>query len=68
LVFRSADLRTRVRVEFSQSDDKTRPYTIAFYNLAYGDRNGDVPIELKHSNSGFVSLFSMNLTLPFNGS
>lgn len=55
LLFRGADLSTRVLVNFTSSDeDPERPYVIGFYNLALGDRPGDKPIELKHSDSGFI--------------
>ena len=57
LVIRSADFLTRVRVDFAENADKTdndRPYSIAFYNLAVGDRGGDKPIELQHGDSGYI--------------
>jgi hypothetical protein len=54
LVIRTADFKTRVRLDFAQSSEAGNPYVLAFYNLASGDRDGDDPLELQHSNSGFI--------------
>jgi hypothetical protein len=55
LVLKSADFKTRVLVEFlSSPDEPGNPYRMSFYNLALGDRTGDDPVELKHSNSGYI--------------
>jgi hypothetical protein len=73
LIFRGADFKTRVQVVFGRSDDSTRRFTIAFYNLSYGDRSGDTPVELKHSESGnytsvtrFITSFNIYDTLRQN--
>ena len=57
LVLRSADMLTRMRIDFGKNPNATdthRPFAISFYNLAYGDRGGDKPIELQHGASGYV--------------
>ena len=59
-IFRAADMRNRVRVHIDQNMDAVgtqyRPYQLTFYNLAYGDRDGDYPIELQHGQSGYLWL------------
>lgn len=35
-------------------NEKVNKYKLSFYNLAYGDRGGEKPVELKHSNSGYI--------------
>jgi hypothetical protein len=54
LVFRSTDLKTRVRVDIRPSYDEVRPYQLSFYNLAAGDRHGSAPVELQHGDSGYI--------------
>ena len=54
LVIRTSDFKTRVRLDFAQSSESSNPYVLAFYNLASGDRDGDDPLELQHSNSGYI--------------
>jgi hypothetical protein len=54
LLFRSADMKTRIQVEFGASGDVERPYRIAFHNIAHGDRGGARAVELKHSDTGFI--------------
>jgi hypothetical protein len=55
LILRSSDFKTRVRVEVTQSKDSPgNPYLVSFFNLASGDRGGDEPVELQHSNSGYI--------------
>ena len=54
---RSADFKYRVRVDVNKvaaPNDSENKYVMAIYNLASGDRGGDEPIELQHSNSGYV--------------
>ena len=58
-VIRSADLTSRMRVTIGFNDkggklDKDRPYTISFVNLSVEDRHGPFPLELQHSNAGYV--------------
>lgn len=55
-VIRSADLTSRVRVTIGENkaSDSDRPYTISFVNLSVEDRHGPFPLELQHSNAGFI--------------
>ena len=61
-IFRAADMRSRVRVHIDRNLDPDpvgstkRPYQLTFYNLAYGDRDGDYPVELQHGQSGYLWL------------
>ena len=54
LVLRSADFKTRVAVHFTTDSGDSLPYRLSFYNLANGDREGDEPVELKHSTTGYI--------------
>ena len=63
LILRSADFKTRVYVEVSKSEDPSNPYLLAIYNLSHGDRNGDEPIELQHSNSGYIWIGKMKIDI-----
>ena len=53
-VIRSADLSTRIRVNFDLNEDPDRPFSLGIVNLSVDDRHGPFPVELQHSNSGFV--------------
>ena len=55
-VIRSADMTTRARitVNLSSADDADRKYTLKIVNLAMEDRSGPYPLEVKHSDSGFL--------------
>lgn len=55
-VLRSADLTTRMRVTIDQNKaaDPDRPFTLSFVNLSVEDRHGPFPLELQHSNAGYV--------------
>lgn len=57
-VIRSSDFSSRVRVSFKMNPDATeaidRPFTLRFVNLAMEDRSGPFPVELKHSNAGYI--------------
>lgn len=56
LVFIADDFRTRINVYFVDERDTSldTPYSMSFHNLASGDRGGSVPVELKHSTSGYI--------------
>ena len=55
MILRSSDFENRVRIEVSNTNEGSgNPYLITAYNLACGDRGGDSPIELQHSNSGYI--------------
>ena len=59
LLLRSADLKIRVLIEFRQvaPDDESAGeyrYQLTFHNLAWGDRDGDAPLELQYSQDGFM--------------
>lgn len=55
-VIRSADMTSRMRVTIGENtqNDPERPYTLAFVNLSVEDRQGPFPLELQHSNAGYV--------------
>jgi len=55
-VLRSADMSTRVRVtvNLSPHDEPERKYTLKIVNLAMEDRSGPYPVEVKHSDGGFL--------------
>jgi hypothetical protein len=57
-VLRSSDFTTRVRVTFALNPNPDeaaeRPYVLRFVNLAMEDRDGPHPLELKHSDAGFI--------------
>lgn len=56
-VIRSADLTTRMRVSISfnkNHEDRERPFTISLVNLSIEDRSGPYPVELQHSDAGYV--------------
>lgn len=36
------------------NEDPERPYNIGFHNLGVGLRGNNIPIELKHGNSGYI--------------
>jgi hypothetical protein len=58
-VVRASDMRSRVKITFNRNPDPTaltRPFQLTFTNLAFGDRDGDHPLELQHGSSGFVWL------------
>jgi hypothetical protein len=58
IVIRSSDMQTRIRVDFGKNPDKkdakSRPFTLSFYNLAFGDRTRDAPVELQHGSTGYI--------------
>ena len=57
LVLRSSDFKTRVRVEIekaSKDEANGNNFAISIFNLAAGDRGGDQPLEVQHSNTGYV--------------
>jgi hypothetical protein len=57
-ILRASDFSTRVRVTFTMNPDPQeaveRPYTLRFVNLAMEDRDGPHPLELKHSDAGYI--------------
>ena len=58
IILRSGDLRTRVKVEVNAAQDEIssggNPYVISIFNMAYADRPESSPVELQHSNSGYI--------------
>lgn len=58
IVLRSGDLRTRVRVEVRAAADEIssggNPYILSISNMAFADRPEPNPVELQHSNSGYI--------------
>ena len=58
LIIRSADLQTRIRIEIHAAADEIssggNPYVISMFNMAYADRPELNPVELQHSNSGYI--------------
>jgi len=55
-VIRSSDLTSRIRVTISKNNgkDRERPFTISLVNMAIEDRNGPFPLEVQHSNAGYI--------------
>merc|ERR1719181_2729939 len=51
-VFRSADMRWRVRVHVHPHTDDRQPYKVSFYNLMTEENGEDV--ELKHHDEGYL--------------
>lgn len=58
IILRSADLKTRVRVEVNAALDEIssggNPYILSIFNMAFADRPESSPVELQHSNSGYI--------------
>ena len=59
LLIRSSDLKIRVLLDFVASPEEEAKttgnlYQLTFWNLAWGDREGDAPIELQHSETDFA--------------
>ena len=58
IIIRSGDLRTRARVEVRAALDEFssggNPYILSIFNMAFADRPESSPVELQHSNSGYI--------------
>jgi hypothetical protein len=55
-ILRSSDFSTRARVTvtLNSNDDEDRLFSLKIVNLAMEDRNGPYPIEVKHSDGGYL--------------
>ena len=56
-ILRSSDFSTRIRLTVGTNPDDSdaeRPFTLKIVNLAMEDRNGPYPVEVKHSDGGYL--------------